>query len=210
MSKLINIVGQKYGRLLVLEKAESQKGRTLWKCLCDCGNEVVIQGLLLKNGHTKSCGCLRKEMAAEAKTTHGMGKTKLNYVWLDMKGRCLRPTHRSYKNYGGRGITYTKDWETFEGFYADMGSTYQEGLTLDRIDNNKGYSKDNCRWTTVLIQNNNKRNSALETVDGITATRSQLSDMYGIPRCTFYWRINAGMSVEEALKTPRRKPKLNR
>lgn len=134
-----------------------------------------------------------------------MGKTKINYIWLEMKQRCTNPKHKRYKDYGGRGITFQENWKDFEAFYNDMVSTYQEGLTLDRIDNNKGYSKDNCRWASMLKQQNNKRNSALETVNGITATRSELADMYGVPRCTFYWRLNHGMSVEEALKTPRTK-----
>lgn len=207
MSKLIDMTGKKYGRLTVLEKAYYANRNVYWKCLCDCGNVTIKKGILIRLGKTASCGCLHKEFVGSLNRTHGMGKTKINYVWLDMKARCLNPNHKRYKDYGGRGITIQKEWQDFLGFYNDMKDTYREGLTIDRIDNNKGYSKENCRWVSMVTQNNNKRNSAYETVDGITATRSELADLYGVPRCTFYWRLSKGMTVEEALKTPRRNNK---
>ncbi|HBV95789.1 MAG: hypothetical protein JL50_10885 [Peptococcaceae bacterium BICA1-7] len=200
----IDMKGKRYGRLTVIERAHNDKrGTVYWKCLCDCGKETIKSGQLIRLGKTKSCGCLGVEFLksiGERTKTHGMGKTKLNYVWQEMKERCSNPNHKQYKNYGGRGITFQESWKDFIEFYNDMHATYTEGLTLDRIDNNKGYSKDNCRWTTALRQSNNKRNNVYETVDGITATRSELCDLYKVPRCTFYWRISHGMTVEEALK----------
>lgn len=202
--KYIDMTGKKFGRLTVLEKAYSnKKGTVYWKCKCDCGAETVKSGTLIRLGKTTSCGCLHKELLSKQSKTHGMGKTKINYVWLDMKSRCKNPNHKRYKDYGGRGITYQPSWESFESFYNDMKETYQEGLTLDRINNDEGYSKANCRWVTMLKQNNNKRNSVFETVNGITATRSELCDLFGVPRCTFYWRINHGYTVEEAINGKR-------
>ncbi len=197
----IDMTGEKHGRLTLIERSYSKNNTVYWKCICDCGKEVVKSGMLIRLGKTTSCGCYKSERLSKRSKTHGMGKTKINYVWLDMKARCSNPNHKRYKDYGGRGIGFQNSWNNFESFYNDMKSTYREGLTLDRIDNEKGYSKENCRWVTVLKQNNNKRNNVYETVDGVTATRSELCDLYGVPRCTFYWRINNGMTVEEALKS---------
>lgn len=197
--KELDLTNQKFGRLTVLEKAYSKNNKTYWRCLCECGKETIKMGHAIKSGHTLSCGCLHTEQLVNRSRTHGMGKTKINYVWLEMKARCNNPKHKRYKDYGARGISYQDTWEHFEAFYNDMKEGYAEGLTLDRIDNNKGYSRDNCRWVSTLTQNNNKRNNVYETICGITATRSELCDMFKIPRCTFYWRINHGYSIEEAL-----------
>jgi len=196
-----DITGNVYGRITVLKPYGSDsKGQMTWVCECECGERIVRKGCTLRLGKIKSCGCWKKEFAASINKTHGMGKTKINYVWLDMKGRCNNENHKRYKDYGGRGISHDPRWEKFENFYEDMKESYKEGLSLDRIDNEKNYTKGNCRWTDVLTQNNNKRNNVFETVDGITATRSQLADMYKVPRPTFYWRLKRGYTVEEALK----------
>jgi len=202
---LIDLVGKRFGKLTVISKGITDKNsRLYWNCLCDCGNEVSKLGLLLRDGRTKSCGCLRSEYVSNKNKTHGMARTKMNMVWQEMKSRCRNPNHKRYSDYGGRGISYQESWEEFINFYNDMSDTYQDGLTLDRIDNDGDYTKENCRWSSYLSQNNNKRNCVYETVGGIRATRSQLADMFGIPRCTFYWRLSHGMTVEEALTTSKK------
>lgn len=209
MGCFIDLTGLKFGRLTVLSKGHKENGMIYWNCECDCNKGVSfeVKSVLLRYGKTKSCGCLKKETVIQRNTTHGMGHSKLNMVWSEMKSRCTNSNHKRYSDYGGRGITVCESWNKFENFYNDMHASYSEGLTLDRIDNSSGYCKENCRWVSALEQNNNKRNNVYETAFGIKATRSELCDMFKIPRCTFYYRLNKGMTIEQAL-TPR-ETKLN-
>jgi hypothetical protein len=154
LGKLIDRVGERFGKLVVLEKDSphvSPKGRytVMWKCLCDCGNICTISVNSLRKGDTKSCGCLNLERL----TTHGMSDTPTYTVWESMKRRCDDPNHPSYVTYSKVG--YDPAWKHFENFLEDMG-VRPEGLSLDRIDNNKGYSKSNCRWATKTVQAHNK------------------------------------------------------
>lgn len=157
--KAIDLTGQRFGRLTVLERAENKGAYVCWKCRCDCGIEKIIAGYCLKSGKTQSCGCLQIERTAEAHTTHGKYHTRLHGIWTDMKARCNNPNRKAYKDYGGRGITVCEEWHnSFETFYEwAMANGYSDDLTIDRIDNDKGYSPDNCRWATMADQNKNKR-----------------------------------------------------
>lgn len=153
MSKLIDLTDQTFGRLTALEiKGRDCSGAAMWKCQCTCGNTKTISGSNLRAGRTKSCGCLQKERA----TTHGMTKTSEYPTWADMKRRCINPNHAAYKYYGGRGITVCKEWlHSFETFFKDMGER-PSGLTLERIDNDKGYYLENCIWATPTEQGRNR------------------------------------------------------
>lgn len=167
MAALKDLTGQRFGRLVVLERAENNRyGKTRWKCRCDCGNERVIEGNSLRMGTTKSCGCLHIEGLRTFKTTHGKEKSRLYSVWKGIKSRCVNPNHHAYKRYGGRGITICKEWRhNFQAFYDwAMANGYDENApkgqcTIDRIDNDKGYSPDNCRWVDMKVQRHNRSDS---------------------------------------------------
>lgn len=142
-----NLIGQKFSRLIVVDLfSVDSKNQKRYSCICDCGNTKVVLSRNLKNGNTKSCGCLQKEIVSKNSTKTGQGRSPLAKVWQRIKQSCLNPKSHAYEYYGGRGITICDKWLTFEGFFEDMGATYQEGLEIDRNDVNKGYCPENCSW----------------------------------------------------------------
>lgn len=185
------MIGLQFGNLTVLGEAGKNKRGILFECICSCGNKRVFPGKDLRSGNNKSCGCLLKK--------HGMARTKIYMSWQNMKKRCNNETHKDFKNYGGRGISYCEKWETFEGFYEDMKSGYSDNLTLDRIDVNSNYNKDNCRWVTCKEQSNNKRNNHFVQYNGETLTLSEMAEKYKVDFELFRHRINKGWPIEKAL-----------
>lgn len=165
--KAIDCVGKQFNRLTVVSIAATRGQVTTAECLCTCGNTVYVGLACVVHGNTKSCGCLKHEVTVLRNTKHGMARTKIYAIWSDMVGRCRRPSHHAYGRYGGRGITVDASWLKFETFFADMGER-PEGRSLDRIDNNGPYSKENCRWATVAQQNINTRTSTNITLEGVT------------------------------------------
>jgi hypothetical protein len=157
MGKSQNLIGMKFGKLKVISKIPASNGqRCLWNCVCDCGNKTKSRAYNLTHGRSKSCGCANKENLAKRVTTHGMSGNKIYRTWANMLRRCQNKNHPRYSDYGGRNISVCIEWLDFENFYKDMGE-HPEGLTLDRIDNDKGYSKQNCRWATPKQQAENRR-----------------------------------------------------
>ena len=149
----IDLKEKPFGRLIAKKIAGRNKsGNILWECLCVCGNKVLVCGGDLRNGHTQSCGCLKKEKA----TKHGMVGTATYRVWNSMLQRCNNEKNTHYEYYGGRGITVCNSWFKFEDFFKDMGIK-PEGLTLERIQNDLGYAKENCKWATPQEQSRNQR-----------------------------------------------------
>lgn len=207
MGNVIDLIGQRFGRLTVIERAENNKNsQAKWKCVCDCGNEVVVFACNLKSGATKSCGCFNSECITKRNTKHNMACSRLFNVWSMMRKRCIYPKDKRYHDYGGRGITVCDEWQHFEAFYKwATENGYSDGLTLDRIDNNGNYEPSNCRFATFSQQANNRRSNHLLTFNGKTLTMKQWSDELGITYSTIEHRIKRGWSVEKTLTTPMRK-----
>lgn len=175
----------------------------MWLCQCECGNQVTVFGDNLKKGASHSCGCLRVDVLHDLKSTHGESNTKLYGVWLSMKRRCDLPTSTYYKDYGARGIRVCEEWQqNYESFRDwSCANGYAEGLTIDRIDNNKDYSPDNCRWVDRVVQANNRRSNHPITWNGETHNITEWSRILGRNPKTVFSRIYSGDSVEQALRT---------
>jgi len=207
MSRLIDLTGQKFNRLIVLKRYYKMAHPVYWLCRCDCGKEHVVEGNKIKSGEIKSCGCLKQEFVDNGgwNKKHGLTKTRIYSIWRSMKQRCTNPVSAAIKkNYQDRGITVCSEWHDFEKFknWAFVNG-YSENLTIERMDNNKGYSPDNCKWATITEQANNKRSNAKITYNGVTQNISQWARQLNIRSDTLRQRlINLGWSVEKALSTP--------
>lgn len=193
-------VGDVYGRLTVVSRAPSKNGRTYWRCECECGKtkDVLGHNLITTTAtSTKSCGCLAAELSKERKT-HGRSYEPEYTSWQSMKNRCNNPLHDNYHLYGGRGITYDSRWEQFEEFYKDMGER-PPGTTLDRIDSDANYCKENTRWATAEVQGNNKSTTRLVEYNGELRPFMDVVRESGIDKTTLRERIRYGMSMDEAV-----------
>lgn len=166
--RLIDLSGQKFHRLTVISRhpENNAQNKPLWVCICDCGTQTIVSGSDLKQGNTKSCGCLDRESAKERFTTHGKSKTRLYRIWLGMRERCYNPNNKRFKDYGGRGIFVCDEWRNDFMSFHDW--AYQNGYddtapfgqcTIDRANNDDGYTPYNCVWSTLRQQAHNKRNT---------------------------------------------------
>ena len=186
----------------------------MWLCQCECGKQSIVQRGNLRNGNTKSCSCLRKEVATQTckqKTTHGQkinGITSPIYAaWVSMIQRCTNLNNKDYKHYGGRGIKVCKTWMKFEMFFQDMGEKPKE-LSLDRVDNNGDYCKENCKWSTRKEQQRNTWRTILIIIKGITKCLAEWCEIYSMNYNMVRSRLYYGWTPEEALELiPRVKSK---
>ena len=207
MSKLIDLSGQKFGRLTVVRRAEGDEVKPYkskcaqWLCECECGNTVVVQTGNLKSGNTTSCGCYKRDVTAVVNRTHGKSGTALYNVYVLMKRRCNNPKMSDYKWYGGKGITVCDEWmESFESFYSwALSNGYEKGLTIDRVDPKRNYCPDNCRWITIEDQQSNRSNNRCYTYNGDTLTISEWARRVGLKEATVRHRLDAGWSFEDAI-----------
>lgn len=198
--KFKDLTGQTFGALTALSPETSTGKSWKWRYRCQCGQQTVKLGSdvtkELKRGGTPNCGCLTRKLMSEAMSTHGMSKHPVFAVWRSMLDRCRLPSHKAYKNYGGRGIAVCERWLKFENFWADMGASYQRGLELDRADNDGPYSPENCQWVTRRANTMNKRTSVRQ-VDVPALSRET-----GIGRTTLYNRIRAGWPLSKLREKP--------
>ena len=158
--RFIDLSGQRFGRLVAIERAPNKGKRTMWRCKCDCGNGVVTEAYRIKNGITSSCGCYHREVSAgiysTLNRTHGATNTPTHRSWNHMLGRCTNRNHHAWELYGGRGISVCERWLVFENFLEDMGER-PPGTSIDRIDTNGNYEPGNCRWADAKTQGANRR-----------------------------------------------------
>ena len=194
MSNHLNLAGERFGKLVAVElTGEVIRGQgRLWRCVCDCGGEKKSTTGALNIGAVKSCGCLVLDNVRKMGLTnykHGEGhafKTKEYRAWSSMKERCNRASHPSYLNYGGRGIKLCAEWEnSYTTFLRDMGRA-QPGQSIDRIDVDKGYSPDNCRWASVKTQMRNKSNTRFMIVNGKKRKAIEVAEEIGVDRNSMY------------------------
>lgn len=208
----IDLTGQRFGRLTVLEVSPKRARRELmWVCQCDCGNVVTVRGKCLRKGETKSCGCYNKEVSSKRNkvlaTKHGWYGTRLYRIYRRMKDRCTNPNVPMYHHYGGRGITVCDEWMNDPKAFCEwaMANGYEDNLTIDRIDTNGNYEPSNCRWVTNIQQQRNKRNNVTLTYNGETKCITEWAEMYGIARSKIYQRIRSGWSDPEEILFGRKK-----
>lgn len=214
MAKHEILTGNKYGKLTVIKEVGKNKdSRYLWECQCECGNKTITNSALLKNGTTKSCGCIKKNHFNKNKedvyqeslnAPHGLSLTPLYNVWQTMKSRCYNPNQNSYKLYGERGVTVCNEWKNnFKNFYDwSFENGYDGMLTLDRIDSNGIYEPNNCRWSNMKEQSNNTRRNKWITYKGETKTMIQWSECLNIPYATLRARIYRGWDTERTFNQP--------
>lgn len=211
MSNLIKVTtGDLYGRLTVIEETAGHhrpNGRLTrrFRCQCECGNHLTVTLCNLRTGNTSSCGCLRRDtcrIQGKLAATHNMSHTPAYRSWHSMQQRCTDPRKHNYHRYGGRGISVCQRWmDSFEAFLEDMGEK-PAGLTIERIDNDKGYSKSNCRWATAKEQARNRQNSVFVTYQGETLCLGEWAERTGIALSTLHKRFRLGWSAERAFTTP--------
>lgn len=199
-SRLKDLTGQRFGKLVVIKRVQSRGKAARWLCECDCGKYKEIDSNHLRNGSTKSCGCLVKE--SEWNKKHGLSNSRIYNIWDGMKDRCLKKRTLGYKNYGGRGITICEEWaNSFSSFYNwSMSHGYKNNLSIERIDVNGGYEPSNCKWATPQEQANNKRNNIFIEYKNEKHTLAQWTKILGIKYNTLAKRLKK-MSVNDAFET---------
>lgn len=201
--KRIDITGRRFGRLIVIRPVK-RKNKLSWECKCDCGNVTYQQSHDLIVGKVVSCGCyhneIRSQLAQNCHKTHGGSKTRLFKIWSGMLYRCKDNSAKVRKHYKDKGITVCNEWKKFVPFRDwALSHGYRNDLTIDRIDNDKGYYPENCRWATYRQQENNKSDNHRVVIGGKEKTISEWSQVSGIREDTILYRVNAGWAENRLL-----------
>lgn len=214
MSKFIDLTGQTFGRLIVVERAtNSNTGKVRWLCKCECGGVIVAFSCNLGSGYTRSCGCYRQEKSRAMHIIHGdncRGKesARLYRIWRGMRGRCKYDTQISYPHYGGRGIQVCLEWLNSYPAFRDWATShgYADNLSIDRKDVNGNYTPDNCQWVTEKQQCNNRRSNVTYDLNGESKTIAEWADIYGVNDSFLRQRVcRDGLSLKDALTRPVRR-----
>lgn len=204
------MIGRSFGRWKVVDVADSDKtNKRRWLCVCECGTTRVVRNAGLLNGSTQSCGCLKIEIFADRSRNRYSSDLPEYKVWRSMVQRCHLPTAKSYKSYGAIGITVCDRWRTgtksdtaFECFMDDMGARPSQNHSIDRINTNKGYSPNNCRWATKTQQSNNAKSNRNISFNGERLTLAEWSKRLGMSYGSLQYRLNNGWTIIEAFTTP--------
>lgn len=207
MAKAAELKGQRFGRLVVVDRAENTSdGKARWLCRCSCGKECVATTDHLRSGHTQSCGCLNADRTSEANKTHGDSGSRLYITWRNMLRRCYYPKDKSFCRYGAKGIKVCEEWHDYEKFkeWATQNG-YSDDLTIDRIDNNKGYYPHNCRFASAKSQANNRGTTLKIEYNGLVKSASEWGEIVGISAKTIRKRLSNGWSASDALTKPAKK-----
>lgn len=194
-----DITGQRFGRLVVLSRAENKGKDVTWDCSCDCGNVHNTRGSDLRRGSIKSCGCLRREVSTEKATTHGLSAHPLYTVWASMMARCYNTKNNNYYKYGAKGITVCDDWQDLPVFASDMGDKPEGRYSIDRVDNDGDYEPNNCRWATDFEQSRNTSRNVMYTVGEQTLCLEDWAAKVGMYAWTLSKRLKRGLDIEQAL-----------
>jgi hypothetical protein len=205
MSKVVDLTGQQFGRLVAVQESGRRHGKVVWECRCSCGNTVSATSNELRTGNTSSCGCLRKELVAQMNWKHGgsrVGKReRLNQIWGRMKQRCNDLNSSDYERYGGRGIRICEEWErdylNFKSWALSHG--YTDKLSIDRINNDGNYGPLNCRWISNSGQARNKSTNHPITYKGETKTLAEWAEITGLEASLIRYRLKVGWTIEDAL-----------
>ena len=205
MPPRVDLSGSTIGNWLIGEFVGFRSHNAYWRCRCSlCGCEREVSGESMRHGASASCGCRTRGGIGDRTRRHGMSGSLIYGVWQAMVRRCHNPNTDSFQSYGGRGILVCDRWRTFEGFIADMGMP-PAGMTLDRIDCDKGYSKDNCRWASWTTQQRNRRNNRILAMDGKSATMAEWAQVTGLSESAIRVRVDRlGWDVRRALTQPSR------
>lgn len=199
----VEMAGKKIGRLKIIQETEERNkdGRVCWLCRCECGEEVVVAGKSIRNGNTTSCGCYHRERLKTDTRTHGLRHTRLYNIYAEMKRRCNDPNREAYPRYGGRGINICKEWmDEFKTFYDwAISNGYQEGLQIDRKDNDGNYDPGNCRWVTATENNNNRRDNVKITINGEDHSIAEWERIYGFKHGRLNAAIKRGADIKQYL-----------
>lgn len=202
MGKRQDLCGKRYGRLVVIKYVGTNaSGGSMWLCKCDCGNEKTVRGSKLKSGWTKSCGCLQRECSRNFFATHNKSNTPIYKIWSLMKSRCYSPHNNRYYRYGARGIKVCDEWHIFENFYDwAIHNGYEEGLSIERRDNDGDYEPSNCCWIKRSEQGKNKSNNVWISYKGEKHNASEFGRMMGVSRTVVCNRAKRGMTGDEMAK----------
>lgn len=202
MSRFIDITGKKYNKLTVLSFYDIKDNKSRWLCQCECGNKKILFGKDIKNGNTKSCGCLLHQKKYNKETEKKI--KRLQHIYAQMKQRCYKENNHIYKYYGGRGIIIFKEWlENSQNFYNwALQNGYNNDLTIERINVNGNYEPSNCKWITKIQQGYNKTNSKLYTISNETKCLSEWCKIYNINYFLVRRRLILGWDIEDALTKP--------